>query len=96
MNLPVLLFSTGLTVVTALVFGVWPSLQLSRPDLGRVAQASTRRVIGSVQGRHFHRVMIVVQVALTLLILTAAGAAGKGFMGTQRRKPPTPFRSCAG
>jgi len=80
MNLPVLLFSTGLTVVTALVFGVWPSLQLSRPDLGRVAQASTRRVIGSVQGRHFHRVMIVVQVALTLLILTAAGAAGKGFM----------------
>jgi len=80
MNLPVLLFSTGLTVVTALVFGVWPSLQLSRPDLGRVAQASTRRVIGSAQGRHFHRVMLVVQVALTLLILTAAGAAAKGFM----------------
>ena len=35
MNLPVLLFSTALAVVTAIVFGVWPTVQLSRPDLGR-------------------------------------------------------------
>ena len=79
-NLPVLLFSTALAVVTAVVFGVWPALQLSRPDLGRVAQASSRRVIGSAQGRRGHRVMVGVQVALTLLMLTAAGAAGKGFL----------------
>jgi predicted permease len=80
MNLPVLLFSTGLAVVTAIVFGVWPAIQLSRPDLGRVVQASTRRVLGSVQGRRVHRVMVSVQVALTLLMLTAAGAAAKGFL----------------
>ena len=80
MNLPVLLFSTALAVVTAIVFGVWPALQLSRPDLGRVAQASARRVIGSAQGRRIHRVMVAVQVALTLLMLTAAAAAGKGFL----------------
>jgi predicted permease len=80
MNLPVLLFSTALAVVTAVVFGVWPALQLSRPDLGRVAQISARRVIGSAQGRRVHRVMIGVQVALTLLMLTGAGAAGKGFL----------------
>lgn len=80
MNLPVLLFSTGLAVVTSIVFGVWPALQLSRPDLGRVAQASSRRVIGSAQGRRLHRVMVAVQVALTLLMLTAAGAAAKGFL----------------
>jgi predicted permease len=80
MNLPVLIFSTALAVVSAVVFGVWPAVQLSRPDLGRVAQASTRRVLGSAQGRRLHRVMVAVQVALTLLILTAAGAAGKGFL----------------
>ena len=80
MNLPVLLFSTTLALVSAVVFGVWPALQLSRPDLGRVAQISTRRVIGSAQGQRIHRVMIAVQVALTLLMLTAAGAAGKGFL----------------
>ncbi len=80
MNLPVLLFSTAVAIVTANVFGVWPALQLSRPDLGRVAQASTRRVLGSAQGRRTHRVMVAVQVALTLLMLTAAGAARKGFL----------------
>jgi putative ABC transport system permease protein len=80
MNMPVLLFSTGLALLTAIVFGVWPALQLSRPDLGRVAQASTRRVLGSAQGRRVHRVMVTVQVALTLLMLTAAGAAEKGFL----------------
>jgi predicted permease len=80
MNLPVLLFSTALALVTAVVFGVWPALQLSRPDLGRVVQASSRRVIGSAQGRRVHRVMVAVQVALTLLMLTAAGAAAKGFL----------------
>lgn len=80
MNLPVLLVSTALAVVTAIVFGVWPALQLSRPDLGRVAQAGARRVIGSAQGRRVHRAMVAVQVALTLLMLTAAAAAGKGFL----------------
>jgi predicted permease len=80
MNLPVLLFSTALAIATAVVFGVWPALQLSRPDLGRVAQASTRRVIGGAHGQRIHRVMVAAQVALTLLMLTAAGAAGKGFL----------------
>ncbi len=80
MNLPVLLFSTALAIVASVVFGVWPALQLSRPDLGRVAQVSARRVLGSQQGRRLHRVMVSVQVALTLLMLTAAGAAQKGFL----------------
>jgi predicted permease len=80
MNLPVLLFSTGLAVATAIVFGISPAWQLSRPDIGRVMQASGRRVMGSAQGRRAHGVMVAVQVALTLLMLTAAGAAGKGFL----------------
>jgi putative ABC transport system permease protein len=80
MNLPVLLVSTALAVVTAVVFGVWPALQLSRPDLARVTQANARRVMGNAQGRRTHRVMVAVQVALTLLMLTVAGAAGKGFL----------------
>ena len=80
MNVPVLLFSTALALATAIVFGVWPALQLSRPDLGRVAQAGARRVVGSAHGRRVHRAMVAMQVALTLLMLTVAGAAAKGFM----------------
>ncbi|HXA49391.1 MAG TPA: ADOP family duplicated permease, partial [Candidatus Acidoferrum sp.] len=79
MNLPVLLFSASLAFATAIVFGIAPALQLSRPDLARVVQSSTRRVMGSVRGKRTHSAMVATQVALTLLMLTAAAAAGKGF-----------------
>lgn len=80
MNLPVLLFSTALAVLTALLFGISPALQLSRPDVGRVMQTSTRRVMGSSRGKRTHGIMVAAQVALTLLMLTVAGAAAKRFL----------------
>jgi predicted permease len=80
MNLPVLLFSVGLAFATAIVFGLWPALQLSRPELARLMQSSSRRVAGSVRARRSHGAMVGAQVALTLLMLSAAGAAGKGFV----------------
>ena len=80
MNLPVLLFSVALAFTTAIVFGLWPALQLSRPEIARLMQSSSRRVAGSVRARRSHGAMVGAQVALTLLMLTAAGAAGKGFL----------------
>ena len=80
MNVPVLVFSVALAFATAVVFGLWPALQLSRPDVARLMQSSTRRVSGSVRARRSHGAMVAAQVALTLLMLTAAGAAGKGFL----------------
>ena len=80
MNIPVLLFSVGLAFATAIVFGLWPALQLSRPEIARLMQTSSRRVAGSVGARRSHGAMVAAQVALTLLMLTAAGAAAKGFL----------------
>src|SRR5262249_57886594 len=80
MNLPVLLFSASLAFATAIVFGIAPALQLSRPDVGRVVQGSGRRVMGTVRGKRTHGAMVAMQVALTLVMLTAAAAAGKGFL----------------
>src|SRR6202022_122524 len=80
MNIPVLLFSVALAFATAIVFGLWPALQLSRPEIARLMQSSTRRIAGSVGARRSHGAMVAAQVALTLLMLTAAGAAGKGFL----------------
>jgi len=80
MNIPVLLFSVGLAFATAIIFGLWPALQLSRPEIARLMQASSRRVAGSVRARRSHSAMVGAQVALTLLMLTAASAAGKGFL----------------
>jgi predicted permease len=80
MNVPVLLFSVALTFATAIVFGLWPALQLSRPEIAGLLQGSSRRVAGSVGARRNHGALVAAQVTLTLLMLTAAGAAGKGFL----------------
>jgi predicted permease len=83
-NVPVLLFSMGLAFATAVIFGLWPALQLSRPDIARLMQSSARRVAGSTHARRTHGAMIGVQVALTLVMLSAAGAAAKGFLSLMK------------
>jgi predicted permease len=79
-NLPVLLFSVGVAVATALLFGVWPAVQLSRTGTGAVIASNSRRVAGSVRGRRAHNALIAVQIALTLVLLAGAGSAMKGFL----------------
>lgn len=79
-NLPVLLFSVGLAIATALLFGVWPAVQLARTRAGQTLVTTTRRVMGSVRGRRTHSVLIAVQIALTLVLLAGAGSATKGFL----------------
>ena len=80
MNVPVLLFSIGLAFATTILFGLWPALQLSRPEIARVMQTNMRRVAGSANARRTHSAMITAQVALTILLLAAASAAAKGFL----------------
>src|SRR5256884_2257523 len=58
MNIPVLLFSVALAFATAIIFGLWPALQLSRPDIARLMQTSSRRVAGSVGARRSHAAMV--------------------------------------
>jgi putative ABC transport system permease protein len=79
-NVPVLAFSAGLALVTALLFGLLPALQMAKAEIGMVVQAATRRIAGTVRGRRVHGVLVAGQIALTLLLLTAAGAAIEGFV----------------
>ena len=78
-NLPVLYFSVGVALATGVLFGLWPAVQLSRTQVGRIMQSSTRRVAGSVSGHRMHSLLIGGQIALTLLLLSAAGSALQTF-----------------
>lgn len=79
-NLPVLLFSAGIAVVTALLFGLWPALELSKTQVAQIIVSTTRRAAGSVRGRRTHNALITAQIGLTLVLLAGAGAAMKGFL----------------
>jgi len=78
-NLPVLFFSVTAALGTGVLFGLWPALRLSRTQIGEIMQSGTRRVAGSVRARRAHSMLIAAQVALTLLLLAAAGSSMKGF-----------------
>jgi predicted permease len=79
-NLPVLVFSAALAILTGVLFGLWPSLQLSRPDVAQVMQSSTRRIVGGTRARATNTILIAAQIALTLVMLAGAGAAMRGFL----------------
>ena len=79
-NLPVLVFSVALALATGVLFGLSPAMHLSRPDLAGVMRSSTRRMTGGVRAKRMHGVLVAAQVALTLLLLTGAGAAIRGFV----------------
>jgi predicted permease len=78
-NLPVLLFSVGLALCCGICFGLSPALQFSRPELAQIMQTSMRRIIGGVRGRRTHNALVAGQLALTLLLMTAAAGAIAGF-----------------
>jgi len=78
-NIPVLFFSIGVALLTGILFGLWPALQLSRPQVGQMMQSTAHKVAGSVQGRRTHSTLIAGQIALTILLLAAAGASMEGF-----------------
>ena len=79
-NLPVLFFSIGLALATVILFGLWPALQLSRPEPKKLLQSGVRKIAGSMRGRRTHSALISGQIALTLLLLACSGATIGGFV----------------
>jgi predicted permease len=75
----VLLFCAFLALLTGALAGISPAWQLSRPALSQLIQSSSGKHSGSARGRLMHRILIAGQLALTLLLMTGAGAAIKAF-----------------
>jgi predicted permease len=77
-NLPVLAFSVAAAIVTGALAGISPAFQFSRPNISLLVQS--RRAISGVQGKRAHGLLVMGQIALTLLLLTSAAAAINGFV----------------
>jgi len=77
-NLPVLAFSVAAAIVTGILAGISPAFQFSRPNISLLMQS--RRATSGVQGKRAHGLLVMGQIALTLLLLTSAAAAINGFV----------------
>jgi predicted permease len=72
-NMQVLGFSAVLTLLTGLLFGLFPAWRTSRLDLNRALKEAGRGVGKGVSSRRTDKLFVVVQVALSLALLAGAG-----------------------
>jgi predicted permease len=71
-DLRVLLFTFGVSALTALAFGLVPALQTTKPNVGTVLKDEASAVVGS-GNKGLRKSLVIVQVALSLLLLIGAG-----------------------
>ncbi|MFQ5745843.1 MAG: FtsX-like permease family protein [Gemmatimonadota bacterium] len=79
----VLLFTLGATTAAALLFGLAPALQTSRPDL-QSALKDRGSVSPDERRRRVRSVLVVGEVALSMVLLVGAGLTFRSFLSLQR------------
>jgi predicted permease len=85
LNIPTLLFAVGVAIVSGVFFGIFPAFDSGRREINEAMQTGLRTVAGSIRGKRVHTGLIAGQIALTLLLLTAATAAIRGFTDMIKR-----------
>ncbi len=81
----VLGFAIAISVASSLVFGLLPALRASRADLNEVLKEGTRGSSGGSSGGR--SVLLVAEVALSMVLLVGAGLMMRGFLKEQRDLP---------
>jgi putative ABC transport system permease protein len=75
----VLLFVAGITLVTGLVFGIFPALQLSRTNVNQALRDEGRGSVGSRRRALVGNSLVVVQIGISMLLLVCAGSLVRSF-----------------
>jgi putative ABC transport system permease protein len=83
-NLGVLLFAAGLSLATGVLFGVFPALHATRPDLARTLKGQAGQPSGARSAARFRSALVVVQIALSMGLLTSAGLFTKSLLNVSR------------
>ncbi|MCU1257980.1 MAG: hypothetical protein JWO80_865 [Bryobacterales bacterium] len=73
MNMPALLFSLGVAVLTAFLFGLVPAFQTAKTDIVGALKDSGRGVSGGFRRGKLRASLVIVEVALSFVLLTGAG-----------------------
>src|SRR5205807_740628 len=85
-NASVFLFTFTAAVFSTLVFALIPALQLTRPNVNESLQSGSRGAVGP-ESHYLRRLLIITQVALSVLLLAGAGLLIKTFANLRATKP---------
>jgi putative ABC transport system permease protein len=83
----VLAFTFGLSLLSGLVFGLVPALQMARADLREPLQENSTRSTGGPRGALARRLLVVSEVALALVLITGATLLARSFSGLTHTAP---------
>ena len=83
LNPPVLLFSLGVAILTALLFGLAPALQTSPGNLAEPLKESGRGSSGGFRRGRLRNALVVAEVAMSLVLLSGAGLLIRSFIRLQ-------------
>ncbi len=80
MDLRVLAFTMAVSVLSGILFGLAPALQLSRPNLGAVLSDEGRGSAGNRRRNRARSILVAAQVALSMVLLIGSGLLIRSFM----------------
>jgi putative ABC transport system permease protein len=80
LNGSVLAFTVGLSLLAGIVFGLAPSIQISRSELGESLKEGSRGSTGGRRNNALRSGLIVSEIALSLLLLIGAGLLIRSFV----------------
>jgi len=84
MDVLVYVFVGGLCLATSVLFGIIPALQISRTDANEILKDGGRTTGGS-RPRRWGAVLMIAEVALTLVVLTGTGLLWRNFLMIYQR-----------
>jgi putative ABC transport system permease protein len=83
----VLAFAAGASLLAALLFGLVPALQASRPAPARVLRESSHASTAGAGRQRFRSLLVAVEVALAVVLLVGAGLLVRSFIALQQVDP---------
>jgi len=81
----VLAFAFGVSLITGMAFGLLPALQASRPDL--IPALKDEQSMGGFRRSRLRNGLVIVQVALSLVLLVCAGLVVRSLQVAQKTRP---------
>ncbi len=79
-------FTLMLSILTTLIFGLVPALSASKPDLQRAIKETGQTSAGN-SGLKLHNILVVSEVAVTLVLLVGAGLMIRSFLRLHEVNP---------
>ncbi|MEO8337783.1 MAG: FtsX-like permease family protein, partial [bacterium] len=81
---PVILFSAGLSIVTGIVFGLFPALHSTRADLITTIRAGAGQIAGGRAAARFRAGLVTAQIALSMGLLIMSALFLKSLMNVSK------------